>query len=323
LMRLPREIRLEILAYVLYDAGEVTFNFKPSGDNTLFSDALEQHAIQIMSGYSRETERPLAWYPLHWFGRDPCLAPQWKNQVFVEIREHAPRIPKRSDARKIHMHFTQKKCVHGDKLCPYCHYRTHQRGRPQRADGRVLRVCKGIYYEALPVLYQLNVFDFANAYEMGAVLHGMGPGRAFIRYVDVMSPLYHGGILWDYLVPCKTIRQLYFPESACYDMFRGGQLVPEHLDEGPEFFSGWIIRGGQAFFDMIRKRDRGETDPLSILVFYDRSCATERSRRLMDGLRSWLPVDDREPRSVQGTDPLTSTVRPFRPEVFAVADWRR
>jgi hypothetical protein len=321
LMRLPMEIRLEIFAYVFYDAGEIGFNFQPKGHNALFSDALSQHAIQIPSDYSKETDRPLAWYPLYWFGRDPRLAPQWKNQIFVEMREFASPVLKRSDARRTHLRFTQKKCRHGHHSCSWCQYRLPERTPSRRADGRVLRVCKGIYYEALPLLYKLNVFAFENAYEMGAVLHRMGPGRAFIQYVDVRSPLFHGGILWDYLVPCGIIRRIYFPESSTYTMFQGGKRVADSIDQALDFFSGWIIRGGQTFFDMVRNRERGATDPLSLLTFHGGSNNAEEGRKLEDGVRLWLQVDNRKPRSPKGTDPPVSTVGPVRLEVSAVADW--
>ncbi|KAL5379810.1 hypothetical protein DPSP01_008280 [Paraphaeosphaeria sporulosa] len=291
MMRLPTEIRLQILAEVLFDPDEITFNFNVPDPSALFLDALKQHAVQLPSTYAKS-------YSEYSFQALLILrlAPQWKNQIFVELQQNDPGTPrKRSNARKLYTDF------HGDSLhrreacldC-YVHCRCWENHSAQctrnRANGQLLRVCKAMYYDALPLLYNLNVFAFENAYEMGAALHAMGPGRQFIRYVDVRSQLFHGGVLWEYLLPCRMIRQLYFPESHRYIMKQDGKRVEVDTDRAPEFFGGWMIRGGEAFFDMVRQREKGENDPLEILEWHGGCKDVEANQAADRALRARLPV---------------------------------
>ncbi|KAF2442525.1 hypothetical protein P171DRAFT_434009 [Karstenula rhodostoma CBS 690.94] len=291
LMRLPTELRLRILAHILFDPDEINFTFPLPSSKGLFMEAVQQHAVQIPSSCLK---RSLG-YPLRALislGHNSGPAPQWKDQTFVEITQKDPGDPrKRSNARKVYAQI-EGECVHRRRICLLCHIhcycRKHHRVSYNRTNGQVLRVCKGMYYDALPVLYKLNVFAFENAYEMGAVLHAMGPGRAFIRYVDVRSQLFHGGMLWDYMMPCKTIRQLYFPESFVYAMKRGGQRLPVDKDRGIEFFVGWMIRGGEAFFDMVRTRERGLNDPHEVLMWHGGCKDAAMNRKASEELRARL-----------------------------------
>ncbi|KAL5452620.1 hypothetical protein PMIN06_005899 [Paraphaeosphaeria minitans] len=267
LMRLPAEIRLQILTEVLFDPDEITFNFNVPKPSALFLDALRQHAIQLPSTYAKS----YSGYSLEAL-LSVRLAPQWKNQTFVELQQNAPgQLPKRFNARKLYR-ILHGECLPRHEACLECYVRCrcredHSAQCPHnRANGQVLRVCKAIYYDALPLLYNLNVFAFENA------------------------QLFHGGVLWDYVLPCRMIRQLYFPESFRYIMKQDGKTVEVDIDRAPEFFSGWMVRGGEAFLDMVRARERGENDPLGILNWHAGCEDVELDPAANRALRAWLPV---------------------------------
>jgi len=134
--------------------------------------------------------------------------------------------------------------------------------------GALLRTCKAVYYETLPVLYAENILAFEDAYLMGAILHEMGPGRFFIRQINLGSIVFLGNILYEYLLPCKSIRTLHMDNwiwsLTCTQKWK-------RVKAKPEFFSDWVTRGGTEFFDMIRGRE-GHCDPLKVLEFDEPVC---------------------------------------------------
>lgn len=302
-MRLPIELRLQILTEVLFDFDEIPFNFNSPRTSVLLLEALKRHAVQLPSSYWRSYS---AWSLEAILSLR--LAPQWKDQTFVNIEQHDPGYPnKLSNARALY-YLAHRKSVPYRSACSECRDKIIH-SCPNRANSQILRVCKGLYYIALPLLYSLNIFSFENAYELGAVLHAVGPGRAFIRYVDVRSQLFHGGVLWEYLLPCRTIRQVYFPESFQYVMKQDGQRVYFNADHAPDFFSGWLIRGGHAFFDMVREREVGRNDPLGILLWHGGCKDVELNRAAGRALRARLPLKvDKEKRASPPTPNPTTTV---------------
>ncbi|KAL5402482.1 hypothetical protein PMIN03_010631 [Paraphaeosphaeria minitans] len=73
-------------------------------------------------------------------------------------------------------------------------------------------------------------------------------------------------------------------------MKQDGKTVEVDIDRAPEFFSGWMVRGGEAFLDMVRARERGENDPLGILNWHAGCEDVELDPAANRALRAWLPV---------------------------------
>lgn len=73
---------------------------------------------------------------------------------------------------------------------------------------------------------------------------------------------------------------------------RGGQGVSIDADNGAGFFGGWMIRGGEAFFDMVRTRERGSNNPLQVLSWYGGCKDVAINRATNEAVRARLNVNE-------------------------------
>ncbi|KAF2468037.1 uncharacterized protein BDR25DRAFT_316191 [Lindgomyces ingoldianus] len=152
----------------------------------------------------------------------------------------------------------------------------------------ILAVCKGTYYEALPVLYSTNQFYFHDTYDLGVVLHKIGPGRAFIRDVHVHRFNATDSMLFDYLVPCTDIRTLRLSPWVYGIIQKTIYLGPtaERLGFDAEaYFSKFIVQKGHNFFAMIEGRSL-HNNPLEVLSFSEGVCKFGHPS-LLPGGRPW------------------------------------